>query len=112
MIQDIANTESCVIVGRCADFVLRDRPNVLRLYVHASFDYCLAKTMELHPEFDEEEAKRFIRRTDKGRADYYRYFTGHDWDCADNYDLCINSEALGWDKCVALVKAYLDIKMK
>ena len=112
VIRDIADNESCVIVGRCADYVLRDRPNVLRLYVHASFDYCLAKTMELHPEFDEEEAKRFIRRTDKGRADYYRYFTGHSWDCAVNYDLCINSEALGWDKCVALVKAYLEIKMK
>ncbi len=111
VIRQLADTESCVIVGRCADYILRDYPNVLRLYVHAPFDYCVKKTMEVHPNFDEEEAKRFIRKTDKRRGDYYRYFTGNSWRDADNYDLCLNSSDLGWDKCVALTKAYLEIKL-
>ena len=111
IIRELAATRSCVIVGRCADFILRDLDNVLRIYVHAPIDYCIEKTIELHPDFDAEEARRFIQRTDKGRSDYYRCFTGNDWKNADNYDLCINSAVLGWDKCVSLVKSYLDIKL-
>lgn len=111
VIHQLAETESCVIVGRCADFILKDSPNVLRIYVHAPMDYCIEKTMEIHATFSREEAERFIRRTDRRRAGYYRYFTGRDWKDADNYDLCINSSLLGWDKCVALVKSYLDIKL-
>lgn len=67
VIRDLAQKESCVIVGRCADFILRDLDNVLRIYVHAPIDYCIEKTIELHPDFDAEEARRFIQRTDKGR---------------------------------------------
>ena len=111
IIRDLAERESCVIVGRCADFILRERDNVLRIYVHAPFDYCVQKTMEVHADFSAEEAARFIRKTDKRRGDYYRYFTGRDWKDADNYDLCLNSSDLGWDKCVALVKSYLTIKL-
>ena len=111
IIKSLVKDRPCVIVGRCADYILRDYPNVLRLYVHAPFDYCVKKTMEVHPNFDEEEAKRFIRKTDKRRGDYYRYFTGNSWRDADNYDLCLNSSDLGWDKCVALTKAYLEIKL-
>ena len=110
-IRKIVRERDCVIVGRCADFILRDLDNVLRIYVHAPIDYCIEKTIELHPDFDAEEARRFIQRTDKGRSDYYRCFTGNDWKNADNYDLCINSAVLGWDKCVSLVKSYLDIKL-
>ena len=111
IIRELAEKGPCVIVGRCADFILGERENVLRLYVHAPFEYCVKKAMEVHASFDEEEARRYIRRIDKYRRDYYRYFTGRDWNAAENYDLCINSSMLGWDKCVALVKAYLEIKM-
>ena len=111
IIRELAEKGPCVIVGRCADFILGERENVLRLYVHAPFEYCVKKAMEVHASFGEEEARRYIRRIDKYRRDYYRYFTGRDWNAAENYDLCINSSMLGWDKCVALVKAYLEIKM-
>lgn len=112
VIRDLAETESCVIVGRCADFILRDRSNVLSLYVHGPFDYCVEKTMERHAgTMNAEEAAKFIRKVDKQRAAYYKYFTGRNWKDADNYDLCINSSILGWDKCVSLVKAYLEIKL-
>lgn len=111
VIRDLARRESCVIIGRCADYILRDMDNVLRLYVHAPFDSCVEKAVEVHGSFTPEEAARYIRQVDKRRAEYYQYFTGGDWRAADNYDLCLNSSDLGWDKCVSLVKAYLDIKL-
>ena len=111
IIRELAETESCVIVGRCADFILKDYDCVLRIYVHAPMDYCIEKTMEIHANFSREEAERYIYKTDKRRAGYYRYFTGHDWKDAGNYDLCINSSVLGWDKSVALVRSYLSIKL-
>lgn len=111
VIRTLAEKESCVIIGRCADYILKDHPHVLRIYVHAPFGYCVEKTMEVHGNFDADEAQRYIRRVDKRRGDYYRYFTGRDWRDADNYDLCLNSSDLGWDKCVALVRSYLEIKL-
>ena len=111
VMRDLASRESCVIIGRCADYILRDKTNVLRLYVHAPFDYCVQKTMEVHGNLSADEAARYIRQVDRRRAEYYRAFTGRSWKDADNYDLCLNSSDLGWDKCVALAKAYLQIKM-
>lgn len=117
VIRELAETESCVIVGRCADYILKDVDNVLRIYVHAPFDYCVARAQEVHPALSEDEVKKLIRKTDKRRADYYQYFTGRNWKDADNYDLCINSSQFGWnsnsgwEKCVALVKAYLEIML-
>lgn len=111
VIRDLAATESCVIVGRCADFVLRGQPNVLRLFVHAPFDYCVERAQEVHPSLSREEVKKLIIRTDKRRADYYQYFTGKNWRDADNYDLCINSSLMSWEKSVALVKAFRDINL-
>lgn len=110
VIMDLADKESCVIVGRCADYVLRDRENVLKIYVHAPVEDCVKKTMEVR-NLNEDDARHFMEQTDKRRADYYRYFTGNNWKNADNYDLCLNSSILGWDKCVSVVKSYLQIKM-
>ena len=111
VIRDLAERESCVIIGRCADFILKDYKNAVRVYVHAPFDYCVKKTIEVHGNMDEDEAQQYIRKMDKRRGDYYLYFTGRDWRNADNYDLCLNSSDLGWEKCVALVKAYMEIKL-
>ena len=86
-----------MIVGRCADYILKDVENVLRIYVHAPFDYCVARAQEVHPALSEDEVKKLIRKTDKHRADYYQYFTGRNWKDADNYDLCLNSSQFGWN---------------
>lgn len=110
IIKILADKESCVIIGRCADFVLKDRPNVLKVYVHAPFENCVKTTMEIR-NLDQAEAEKFVRKVDKRRGDYYRYFTGRDWKDADNYDLCLDSATLGWEKCMQIVKAYLEIKM-
>lgn len=109
VIRQLASTESCVIIGRAADYILKDFDNVLRLYIHAPFEVCVKTVMDMYA-YDEETAKKTIRKIDKRRAEFYRYFTGSDWREADHYDLCLDSHALGWEKCVRLVKAYLEIR--
>lgn len=111
IIKELAEKESCVIIGRCSDFILKDTENVLRLYVHAPLDYCIARAKEVHPDMSDDQVRHLIQKTDKRRSDYYNYFTGGNWKDADNYDLCINSSQLSWDQSVSLVKAYLEIKL-
>lgn len=106
VIRGLAESENCIIVGRCANYVLRDMPGVVKLYIHAPHDVCVRSVMSMFG-MTSDEAVKTIRETDKRRADYYRYFTGHDWKDADYYDLCLDSSQLGWEKCIALVKAYL-----
>lgn len=94
VIKDLAEKGSCVIVGRCADFVLKDRPDVVSVFVHAPKDYCMARAMERNS-MTEREMEKFIAKTDKYRGDFYHYYTGNVWSDARNYDLCLNSEKLG-----------------
>lgn len=109
IIKELAHHESCVIVGRCADFVLKDLPNVLRIYVHAPMENCI-ETVDRLKICPKAKAKKYIQTIDKRRAAYYHYFTGHDWKDAGNYDLCLNTAHLDQNQCVELVKAYLKIK--
>ena len=116
VIRELAREESCVIVGRCANYILKDLDNVLRLYVYAPFDYCVARARELNPTLSVEEVRKLVRRTDKRRADYYQYFTGKNWRDVEYYDLCLNSSRFawnenGWEKCVSLVRSYLNSMM-
>lgn len=115
VICELAKTESCVIMGRCADYILKDFSNVLRIFVHAPEEACIEGVRKIAPgavkNIDNDKSVRdYIEVVDKRRATYYRYFTGKSWKDADNYDLCLNSSDLGYEKCIALVKAYLDIK--
>lgn len=109
IIKELAQKESCVIVGRCADFILKDMDNVLRIYVHAPLDDCI-KTVESLAVCPKKQIKNYIQTIDKRRSAYYHYFTGCDWKDADNYDLCLNTSHLNRDQCIKLVKAYLQIK--
>ena len=109
IIKELAEKESCVIVGRCADFVLKERKDVVSVFVHAPMDYCIARGMERN-DMDEKEMEKFIQKTDKYRGDYYHYYTGHVWNDARNYDLCLNSSKLGFDKCVEAIKAYINVR--
>lgn len=107
IIRNLAATENCVIVGRCANHILRGQPNVLNVYVHAPQNVCIRTVMNMYS-LTNEEAEKKIRETDKRRADYYRHYTGSDWRCADDYDLCIDSSKMSWEKCIRIVKAYLE----
>lgn len=109
IIKELAEKESCVIVGRCADFVLKDNPNVMSVFVHADEDFCFDRAMERNS-MSEREMVKYIAKTDKYRGDYYKYYTGKDWNDARNYDLCLNSGKLGFDKCVDEILAYRKIR--
>ena len=110
IIENLADTESCVIVGKCADWVLRGRHNVVSIYIEAPRDFCIKRTME-HMGVTEETANATIEHTDKYRADYYKYYThGNYWTNPVNYDLTLNSEKVGVDNCVKVIKEYLKIK--
>ncbi|MDF2538375.1 MAG: hypothetical protein K0S76_1396 [Herbinix sp.] len=111
IIKELAQTQSCIIIGRCADFVLRDADNVIKVFVHAPLSDCIntLKDMTGKPE---KEIEKQIADIDKHRAEYYKYYTGRSWDDAKNYDLCLNSSQLGFDKCVEIVEAYLNIRFR
>lgn len=110
VIKSLAEKESCVIIGRCADFVLKDMPHVVRLFVHAPLPVCIENARAFQPNMDDDELRRYVLKLNKRRANYYNYFTGRNWRDAGNYDLCINSAELSWEKCVKLVRAYIEIK--
>ena len=109
IIREIAEKESCVFIGRCADFILKDNPNVVSVFVHAPKDYCLQRALE-RSSMNEKEMLRFMAKTDKYRSDYYHYYTGRNWLDAQNYDLCLNSSKLGFEKCVEEIKAYIKVR--
>jgi cytidylate kinase len=109
VIKRIANTQSCIIVGRCADYILRDRAYVLSLFFYASEEDCLKRLRRQVSGTDEELIKR-MHDIDKHRADYYKYYTGHDWNDARNYDFCLDTGVMDYDRLVEVVKSYIEIK--
>lgn len=111
IIKELAETESCIIIGRCADFVLKDMDNVVKVFVHAPREECI-NTLKQMTGKAEKEIEKQITSIDKHRAEYYNYYTGRDWEDAKNYDLCLNSSRLGFDKCVEIVKEYLNIRFR
>ena len=109
IIKELADTESCIIIGRCADFVLKDNENVVKLFVHAPHENCIKNVMDVTSK-NEKDSEKLIEKIDKHRSEYYKYYTGREWDDAKHYDLCLNSGQLGFQKCVDIVKAYLNIR--
>lgn len=107
---ELAKEESFVVIGRCADYVLREE-NVLRVFVYAPLEYCIAN-MKVTCDMEEAQARDYIIETDEKRAEYYKRYTGKDWYDARNYDLCLNSEQLGYEKCVDVIKEYIYIQDK
>ena len=110
VIRELAEKESCIIIGRAADYVLRGRKNVVRVFVFADRYFCINKVLELFPVKDSAEASALIEKTDRERESYYKYHTGNEWDNARNYDLCLNSSQLGFEKCVDIISEYLKIR--
>lgn len=109
IIRELAATRSCVIVGRCANFILRGRENVINVFVTAPVVDCVRRVMETDG-LDLEEAEKKIKKVDKRRADYFKYFTGREWHDAALYDLCLNTGHMDENKCVEIVRAYMDAR--
>ena len=111
IIRELAATRNCVIVGRCANFILRGRDNVLNVFVTAPVVDCVRRVMETDG-LNLEEAEKKIRKIDKRRADYFKYFTGRQWQDAALYDLCLNTGHMSEQKCVDIVRAYMDARFE
>ena len=111
VIKQLAEEESCVMIGRCADYVLKDYDNVLSVFIHAPKDYCMEQAAK-KVSMSSRDLERYIARTDKRRAEYYKYHTGREWTDARNYDLCLDSSKLGFERCVEEIKAYLKVRFK
>lgn len=111
IIRDLADKESCIIIGRAADFILKDRPDVISVFVHAP-QWFLMEQAAKKLSMKEKELERYIAKIDKDRAEYYKLHTGREWTDARNYDLCLDSSKLGFDKCVEEIKAYMNVKLK
>lgn len=109
IIKELAEEESCVLIGRCADYILKDYDNVLSVFVHAPKEFCMqeaAKKINLSGK----DLEKFIAKTDKRRADYYKYYTGREWTDARNYDLCLDSSKLGFERCVEEICSYMNVR--
>ncbi len=111
MIRQVAAEHSCIIMGRCADFVLSaaGSENLIRLFVYADITTCIRRVMEVDG-VDTKEALRRVNRISKQRRDYYKYYTGKDWEDMTNYDLPVNASALELDQAAELVKTYLRLR--
>lgn len=108
IIREVAEQESCVIIGRCADYILKDCDYVRRLYFYAPRQDCIDRVMAQNGGTAKEIEKK-IDRIDKYRGDYYKYYTGKDWNDVRNYDFCLDTTSMSYDKLIEVVKAYLKI---
>lgn len=110
IIRSLAATESCIIIGKCADDILRDYKNVISIYVEAPRAACVKSIME-KMKVSRERANKLIASTDKYRSNYYSYYTGgKNWTNPINYDMVLNSDRIGRDKCVEVIKNFIKIK--
>ena len=109
ILRELLDAESYVCIGRAADFVLRDKPNVLTVYIDAPYEARVAREVERQG-ISRWEAARYIDRLDRYRESYYKYHTGKQWKRIENYDLCLDSAALGLDNCVEIIKKTVELK--
>ena len=103
-------SDSCVIVGLCADYILRDLDNLINVFVHAPMKERIRRVEEDYGE-KVRKTEKLIRKTDRGRKNYYAYSTGREFAAAENYDIVINS-TIGIDMCVDLIYSFVKIKEK
>ena len=103
VIRRAAEEGSCVIIGRCADYVLRDHPRRLSVFVYGDLPHRKQRVMERHEGLTEAQAIDLINKTDRRRSSYYNFYTGNKWGKYDNYHLAVNSSLLGIDKTAEMI---------
>ncbi len=111
VIRDLAKRESCVIIGRCGEYILRNEPNCVSVYICAPMEKRVKRISRLY-NISEKEAQKKINSIDKKRESYYGYYAGKDWGACGSYDLSIDTDAIGIDKAVKLIKAYIDLRLQ
>ena len=111
LIKEIADKESCVIIGRCADSILGDRANVVKVFVYSDMEDKIKRATKYYG-MDKEKAEKEIERIDKQRGNHYKYYTGKEWKDFANYDICVNSDALGVEKTADMICKIVEEKEK
>ena len=111
MIRELAKIQSCIIIGKCANHLLRDYDNTVSVYIEAPRAFCVKRIVE-RLGVTEDEAHKMIYQTDKYRADYYKYYTGgENWTNPVLYDMTLNTERMGIERAAQLITEYLKIKL-
>ncbi len=104
-IKEYAAKGSCVIIGRCADYVLRDEPNLFRIFIYGDLDHRKERVAARHPEIKNTQVIDVINKTDKRRSSYYNFYTGKKWGKYDNYDMAVNSSTFGIEETARIIAA-------
>ena len=110
VIRDLAEEKSCLFVGRCDDYILRDHPRCINVFITADTDDRVKRVVR-DQQLTEEKAQEVIEKTDKKRSGYYNYFSNKVWGAAASYHLCINSSVLGIDETVAFISRFIEQKL-
>jgi cytidylate kinase len=111
IIKDLADKGSFVVVGRCADYVLKGNPKVINVFIYADIESRVKRALERN-EIDPARAKQAVQKADKRRANYYSFYSGKKWGLADNYDLCINTTHISTEQAADIISEYLDVISK
>ena len=109
LIKQLAEEGPCVIVGRCADYVLEKYPGLVSVFIHADLQNRVKRAVEEYG-VDPNRAQEIVLKTDKKRASYYNYYSSRKWGELNNFDLCINSDAVGIDGAVKLILQFIELK--
>lgn len=112
VIRELGATKSCVIVGRTADYVLRDHPRCINIFVHAPEEECVKRLLGRGDKADEAQARAMCRKINKLRASYYNFYTDRTWGAASTYDLTVNSALLPMDEIADLVADYVRRRLR
>jgi len=108
IIKELAEEESCIIIGRCADYILKDRKDLIRLFFYAPLEDCVERE-RIQSGGTEKDIIKKIQKIDKHRSEYYKYYTGEDWNDARNYDFCLNTSSMSYEQLIQVVKNYIDV---
>lgn len=107
IIRELA-AEPCVIVGRCADYILRNNKNLLRIFVYANLKDRVENAIKIH-KVPENKAESTVKKTDKTRANYYNFYSNQKWGAVENYDLCLNTSTISRENAIKIVCNIVDI---
>ena len=108
VIRKLAAAESCVIIGRCADYILEGQEGLVRIFIYSDMQSRIARITEKNL-YEPKDVVKNIKRIDKERRDYHRYYTGREWEALENYDLIINTGTIGVDGAVQVIQDYLKV---
>jgi hypothetical protein len=112
VIRDLAREKSCIFIGRCADYILRDHPRTLNVFISAEQVDRIKRVGDYYELTEKKALELIIEQTDKKRAGYYNYYSNKQWGAAESYDLCINSSVLGIEATTDFIEDFLKRKLR